>query len=84
MQSDVIAIRNLCKCAKRCIRNHIGPNQRLLIANAVSISIVNEVLTSLISTQVLESLREHALDTELNNNHQVVIMKMIASEYSLS
>jgi hypothetical protein len=76
--SDVIAV---CKSAERCIRNHIGTNQRLLISNAVSITIVNEVLTHLIGTQVFESLREHALDTELNNNHQVIIMKMVASEY---
>ena len=75
--SNVVAV---CKTTERSIRRIIGP-KRLCPSSNVRAKIVCEVLSELLGTKVFYSFSHHGLEIVMGNNHQVSIMKTIASEY---
>lgn len=76
--TDVVAV---CKIAERCVRAVTGANKRLLLKCAVKARIVVQTLSDAIGCDVFSCLRDHAVDTAFDDNHQVVLMKLVADKY---
>jgi hypothetical protein len=75
---DVVAV---CRVAEHCIRRVTASNHRILLSTDVSVRLLGDVLSELIGTTIFDSLTDHGLESEPENNHQVSLMKLTAKEY---
>ena len=75
---DVVAV---CKIAERSVRAVTGEDKRLLLKRAVKARIVIHAMSDAIGCGVFSCLREHAFDTGFDDNHQVVLMKLVTEKY---
>jgi len=78
--SDVVTV---CKISEMHICQNTGSNQKPLRRCGLNATIVSDMLSFLVGSMVFDGLSEHDLGNEPLSNHQVMLMKTIANEYTL-
>jgi len=78
--SNVVAV---CKITEMHIRQNTGPNQKPLRGRGINAKIVNSVLAFFVGSAVFDGLSEHDLGNESLSSHRVMLIKLIANEYTL-
>ena len=78
--NDVLAI---CKVSESIFRQHVGPQGQPPGQTNILVRLTIEILSKLVGGDVFKTLVDHSTETEIVNDHRVLLMKKVASTYLL-